>query len=638
MTAEIRGVPSELTGFAADTWAPTLSLSTFRYSGAVYAYNNATPNSLRCPGLANHADAIDGTERRLLAVRDVVGDFGWALDELDRTSVDLTGPHPVVVHVADDEGLVAALAAARDRLPFREPARSQAIRTTTADYYVDRLDAWTGEDGYPADVGDAPSADQLATVLAQLESRVADDELLAAAVVDRLGNDRLNSLVHMIDDLAWQEGYEVPIEDWRIREDVLDPLARIVAASTHERPAADVATTIDELHPSVLALLAAASPWEGEAADGAFDRLREYRDFVPTAMNGRLHYDVYGADYGVAAMIALTPHPARVFARFDADPDLLDDHVFGHFEDSNGGIGRDSVQAFLLAGLVTHPLTEAANGNTVPLERQEALLQDIVRDPGGMNHGARRALAEVAALHASDIAEVAQFGDGWGEVSRSDLVDFYDELFESVQAQQIAARGLGAFIALEMHHGAALVDESGELHDFHSNSRNAGELSDLFTDALEQDNARDVERANFWIGVGRTVGIAAAGAGIAAAPLTAGQSLAAGTGARLGIGWLTDQISVPGFDNEAAGMDAENTIEVAAAVAVVRYDLHTEADFADVPADMLADLQSPDFQDRLLAGDAAAIDRLREIRRAVPQFDSDVLAASGQATLALAEP
>lgn len=634
--SEVRAKPAELIGYHDDTAG--MSVDAAPYGAALTTYNNASPNNLGSPGLTNHLLSVIETKGDSASLGDDAANFGRALLELDNRHVDTSNGYPEVTYTGDNDLLeVIAAAIARNQNATAD-VREQAIREAEAAYYVDQLEEYS--DPFDIDGGDSA---ELAAVLALVEARAAEDPELAALVVVGLGPEDVNNLVHIIDDMTFRANYGEGDVDGRA--DLFDPFSNIVASATSEMSSSESQALVDGLSPHALALLAASNTWDERAANQAFEGLAGYaQDFQFAGQMSALAYDIYGGDLFVAAADSLSAYPESVYEQLTSNNELLDDFVFNDLQDGGeGGAGRDTIENFLNAGLTQYPLEAAANGDDDPLREVERILQGIVADPGGMNDGARRALAQVASLYAEDIAEVAQNGSGWGELERDDLVDFYDELFESTRAQQVAARGLGAFIAVRFDEGAADVAGTGAIDyanidwtGFGSEAHDAGELSDLFTDALEQDGAKDAERASFWIGVGATATKAIAGAGIAAAPLSGGTSLVVGAGTAVAIGWIAGQIPVPSFDGEAAGMEAEQTIISTAAVALARHDLLDPSDFDSNPA-LLTELQSSGFQEALLRGDPDALSRLNLIRREIDHFDDDLLAATEQATDALAE-
>lgn len=626
--------PDALMDYADWVRPKVLRVDTDAYGAAVGAFLSAPDNDFGTGGVTNAEGTVDAEVEDVERHNLVAEQFAGAVRSLDSDRASFRDG--TVVFDLDHASFVA-LRAAWSMLGVGEDLVEEAEDIQATQYANDITDV-LADDG----VDSADTRAEVERLLAEMEADgIGDDPSAQRAFVLTLGGEGLTALN---DAAAFAESNGG--DSW------LGPITQVstyVATTANRLSASDLRDFVEELPGSVLFMNARLTPWDDVATMVAVERLWGQDDFPMIAAtwpssfvatmgqgddlaNWELLPNTWRA--AAAGVVADNPQVAHDFLTATSDEGrerlrtmVYDvDHAFagdalvaglrdspGSLFDANEGNGHGS-----LAFQQTHAETEDAFAWLV--DHHETTDDGWFNGEDGMTDPSRVALAHVGGMFLPDLAiigGVREGGDGaFSTVSRDDVVYFYDQLFDSTDAQQVVSAQLGAFTRTEWERAVTEFRETSEVRDLthlRGATGEADDLSDIWSEALADDGAEDAEVRNFWVGVGKATAGAVSAIGIAASPATGGTSIALGAGASWTIAQIADSVPVPTFDAAAVAADERLRSEYDAIQLLVNHgdvlDINHEPSGRldwGLTSDQLAQFRDPGFwEDQVYSTDSA---------------------------------
>jgi len=591
---------------------------------AYVASATTQPGSLRPLSGSVNTDGVRGSytyERALTGwERQRYLDRGWPAAEVDLMRVtgqnvmsasdvdELVAAAPVDGHVepivaasVELDAFVLAVATAfetgdtglLDMLAFA-PGSGGGLQAQTIGALVDHL-----QDPYLG-------ADEMAAALGAVNAITFANPSAADQFVLALGPSGVDAVVDRMGVLAWETD---PI--W-IEQSLLSPFAALVWQATAPGHLSDdqIARLADGLSlPTLARLMSSGARFDQRLLEPATGALWSANFF--SLDNDPLSAALFHDDYGVAAINGLLANPELAETWLNGDQQFVEDIATSAFNDDGAAAGALLANVYyeqVLADLANDPTMQAS------LDASALALARLV-PKSGFNGGASVALAQIATLHFDKISFTAEHGrndaDGLPGVENDQLVPFYSELFDSAEAQEISAKGLGAFATVQFASAADEAEKSSDIWTkFNSEAASVGALKNLFMGALGLDHEEDLAAYELWKGFGETVGMGLARAGISFAGATGGTSALLGVPAALAVGTLVNLPAEPSSDARGKEIQYDRVVTVAAArVLVDRPDLLeraiTDAGQAVNPNDV-ALLRDDQFIADVLSGDQVA--------------------------------
>jgi len=653
--------PDALMDYADWVRPKVLRVDTDAYGTAVGDFLSAPDNDFGTAGVTNASGVLDVEVEDVERHNLVAEQFAGAVRSLDRDRASFRDG--TVIFNLDHASFVA-LRAAWSMLGVGEDLVEDA-EDVQATQYANDINDVLADDG----VNSQDKRAEVARLLAEMEADGIDDDPSAQqAFVLTLGGEGLTALN---DAAAFAESNGSA--SW------LGPITQVsayVATTANRLSASELRDFLSEVPGSVLFMNARLSPWDDAATTVAVERLWGEGDWPMVAATWPSSFVQtlgQGDRFANWEMLPTTWRAAAAGLLAD-NPQVAHDFLTGTGDDGREQL-RDMVYNVdhpfagdaLVAGLRDHPgsLYDEGDGEgSLAFQQSYAETEDAfawlvdhheTTDDGwfngedSMTDPGRVALAHVGGMFVSDLAiigGVREGGDGaFSTVSRDDVVHFYDQVFDSTDAQQVVSAQLGAFTRAEWERAVTEFRETSEVRDLthlRGATGEADDLSDIWSQALADDGAEDAEVRNFWVGVGKTTAGAVSAIGIAASPATGGGSIALGAGASWTIAQVADSVPVPTFDAAAVAADERLRSEYDAIQLLVNHgdvlDINHEpsgrVDWG-LTSDQLAQFQDPGFwEDQVYSSDSAtrieARARIQVVLNNSEQLGSAVEAVTGE--------
>ena len=447
---------------------------------------------------------------------------------------------------------------------------------------------------------------EMATTFAAVNGITRADPAAADEFVLALGPGGVNTVVDRMNTLSSET------DSGAIEQSVLSPFAAVMAQATRPGHLADeqVASLAAGMSlPALALLMSSGASFDGRFLEPATVALWSSNFFM--VANSPLTAALFHDDFGVAAINGLLNNPDFAASWFTGDEQFVEDIATSSFDDGGAAAGALLANVYyeqVLADLANDPTMHAS------LAASEAALAKLVPKTG-FNDGAKVALAQIASLHFDKIAFTAGHGlndaDGLPGVERDQLVTFYSEIFDSDEAQELTAKGFGAFATVQF---ASAADEAAKSSDiwtnFNSEAASVGDVKRLFMGALGLGHEEDLAAHERWTGFSETVGMGLARAGIAFSGATGGMSALLAVPPSLAIGVLVNLPAEPSFDAEGEEITYDRVVTLAAARVLVDRPGLLERAILDagqtVDPDDIERLRSDEFLAGVLSGDPAA--------------------------------
>lgn len=346
-------------------------------------------------------------------------------------------------------------------------------------------------------------------------------------------------------------------------------------------------------------------------------------------------------------------NPDLAFNKLTADGELRDVILQGDVFD-HSPLREAAARDLLIAAFHTNVARDLERGDTSSYDATKGLLegwvQGVVDDDINMNDGQRDGVATMATLYFDLIARDAGLRDvqpgALKGLERQELVDFYDDLFESEAAQRISAAGWATFAASRYGEGADLTVatvQDGHIpwQEFNTAAEDVGELGSLLTEALEQDTDDAREHQAFMNAFTQTLAKTALGVTVALTiPASGGASAVLLTGAVRGGGELLfGQVldgGEPSFDSGAHLRDQELMAELVMTGVILEHpELYAGTELDGGSADDVARLRA--LAQQALEGDEQAMAGLDGVLRSdYPSLRNRILEATEHTSIGLA--
>ncbi len=653
--------PGALMDYADWVRPKVLRVDTDAYDSAISAYLSASPNDFGGGGITNASTSVAAEVEDVEQHNLVAEQFAEAVDSLDNAYRD-NG----TVTFRLDHATFVALRAAWSVLGDGEDLVEQAEDIQAVQYANDINDVLADDDGNSED-----KRAEVARLLAEMEADgIGDDPSAQGAFVMTLG---ARGLTALSDAAAFAESNGG--DSW------LGPITQVsayVATTANRLSASELRDFVGEMPGSVLFMNARLTPWDNDATTIAVERLWGQDDWPMVAAtwppsfvdtlgqgDGMANWDMLPTTWRAAAagLLADNPEVAHDFltATSDEGRERLRDMVYNvdhAFAGDALTVGlRDYPGSLFDAGdqqgegslAFQQACAETEDAFAWLIDHHETTDNGLFNNEDDMTDPSRVALAHVGGMFNNDLAIIAESqGAGvgaFGTVSRADLVMFYDQLFDSTDAQQVVATQLGTYTAVTWTEAVNEFRDdpaSPGLQELGGQTLKVDQLSDVFTDALHADTDDAAERASFWVGVGKSTGGALTSLGIAASPLTGGASAVAGAAAGWGMSELAATIPIPEFDAAAHAVgERQQASQTAIQVLLANPDVLDQFHDPDgartaynLPQDSIDLLRGDEIWEDLRSSDDAtrnqAIATITEITQDNPLFGDAVADLTGE--------